>query len=259
MRHRHEFPIGPSRPFKRAAIVAARGPFKRAAMVAARGPFKRAAMVAARGLFLCAAIVAAPGAGWSQTQKEGNSMSQSNPGPVDPAVATALAKYDAHRDLAALQEAGDEAARHDGEALPDPAEAHARGMQRLDNWVAIFTRFKRDIEPTFDPEKRPSMRITPPGPEGLQYMAGVDPKDVEDPVLREKYIVALKKNEEMIRDYGFLSRLERLHRVMLEKATKSVEDAHHTLGLSPEEIRAVLQKADMHTGDRKALLAAAGD
>jgi len=214
-------------------------------------------LIGLSALCLCAAVAAAPGAGWSQTRKEGNSMSQSNAGPVDPAVAKALAKYDADRDLASLQDAGDEAARHDGEVLTDPAEAHVRGMQRLANWVAIFARFKRDIDPDFNPDKRPSMRITPPGPEGLQYMAGVDPKDVEDPVLREKYIAALKKNDELIRDYAFLSRLERLHRVMLEKATQSVADAHQTLGLSPQEIIAVLQKADMQPGDQKALLAAA--
>lgn len=214
-------------------------------------------LVVLPSFLLGAAILAAPGAGWSQTQKESNSMSQSNLAPVDPAVAKALAKYDSGRDLAALQDASDEAARHDSETLADPAEAHARGVQRLANWVAIFARFKRDIDPAFDPEKRPSMRITPPGTEGLQYMAGVDPKDVADPVLREKYIAAIKKNEELIRDYAFLSRLERLHRVVLEKATKSVMDAHRTLGLSPQEIAAAVQKADMHPSDQKALLAAA--
>jgi hypothetical protein len=215
-------------------------------------------LIGLSALFLCTAVVAAPGTGWSQTLKEGNSMSQSNSGPVDPAVAKALAKYDADRDLASLQSAGDEAARHDGEAVDDPAQAHARGMQRLADWSAIFARFKRDIDPNFDPDKRPSIRITPPGPEGLQYMPGVDPKDVEDPVLREKYIAAIKKNNELIRDYAFLSKLERLHRVMLEKATKSVADAHQTLGLSSQEIAGVLQKADMQPGDQKALLAAAG-
>ena len=176
---------------------------------------------------------------------------------VDPAVSAALAKYDANRDLASLQEAGDEAARHDGETVDDPAQAHARGMERLAAWTAILSRFKRDIDPAFDPEKRPSLRITPPGPEGLQYMAGVDPKDVEDPGLRERYIAAIKKNEELIRDYSFLSRLERLHRTIREKAGKSVADAHSTLGLPTEEIIGALQDADIQPADEKHLLAAA--
>ncbi len=184
-------------------------------------------------------------------------MSQPSPGPLDPAVAQALAKYDAGRDLASLQDAGDEAARHDGEALPDPAQAHARGIERVANWAAIFARFKRDLDPAFDPEKRPSMRITPPGPEGLQYAAGVDPKDVEDPGLRERYIAAVKKNEEIIQNFAFLSRLERLHRVLLEKATKSLADARQTLGLPAPAIVAALQKADLSPNDQKALLAAA--
>jgi hypothetical protein len=219
---------------------------------------RRGVLAALPGLLLGAAMLAAPIAGWSQTQKGSSSMSQSESAAIDPEVARALAQYDAGRDLAALQDASDEAASHDGEAVADPAEAHARGMQRLANWVAIFARFKRDIDPDFDPEKRPSIRITPPGPEGLQYMPGVDPKDVEDPVLREKYIAAIKKNNDLIRDYGFLSRLERLRRVVLEKATQSVMDAHQTLGMPAEEIVAVLQKADMQSGDRAALLAAAG-
>ncbi len=185
-------------------------------------------------------------------------MSQTNPGPLDPAVAQALAKYDSGRDLASLQDAGDEAARHDGEVVADPAQALARGNQRVANWVAIFGRFKRDLDPAFDPEKRPSMRITPPGPEGRQYAAGVDPKDVEDPVLREKYIAAVKKNDEIIRNFTFLSRLERLHRVILEKATKSLADARQTLGMPAPAIASALQRADLRPNDQKALLAAAG-
>lgn len=219
---------------------------------------RRVTRIGLSALVLCAALMAAPGTGWSQTRKEDNSMSQSSSGPLDPAVAKALAKYDADRDLDSLQSASDEAAQHDGDTLDDPEEAHARGMQRLANWTAILARFKRDIDPNFDPEKRPSTRITPPGPEGLQYMAGVDPKDVEDPVLRDKYLDAIKKNNELIRNYGFLSRLERLHRVIMEKATNSVADAHQTLGLSSQEIAAVLQKADLQPGDRTALLKAAG-
>jgi hypothetical protein len=183
-------------------------------------------------------------------------MSQANPRPLDAAVAKALAKYDSDRDIASLQDAGDEAARQDGEALTDPAQAHARGLQRLADWSAILSRFRRDLDPDFDPEKRPTMRITPPGPEGLQYMAGVDPKDVEDPVLREKYIAALKKNEEFISNYDFLSRLARLHQVMLEKATSSVADARQTLGLSPQDITASLEHADLQQADKRALLAA---
>jgi hypothetical protein len=209
-------------------------------------------------LLLGVALAAFPAAGRAQTTKGGSTMSGSHVEPVDAGVAAALAKYDATRDLASLQAAGDVASLHDGEYVTDPAAAQARGLQRLADWVAILTRFKRDIDPDFNPDKPPSMRITPPGPEGLQYMAGVDPKDVEDPVLREKYIAAMKHNQEVIANFGFLSKLAQLHRVLLEKAVASVKDAHEALGMTTQEIVAALEPADIQPADKARLLAAAG-
>ncbi|HME20425.1 MAG TPA: hypothetical protein VKI44_03540 [Acetobacteraceae bacterium] len=184
-------------------------------------------------------------------------MSLTNSGSIDSAVAASLAEYDGNRNLGDLQEAGDLAARYDGELLTDPVEAHARGAQRLANWAAIFARFKRDLDPAFDPEEPPLIRIAPPGPEGQKYMPGVDPKFVKDPVLREKYIEAIAKNRELIRAYSFLSKLNDLHEVILEKAEDSVADAVESLGLEPEEIVAILQSADLRPSDQQALIAAA--
>ena len=226
----------------------------RASLPASRRPF----FIAGPALLLGVALAALPAAGWAQTTNGGSTMSGTHAEAVDAAVAAALAKYDSSRDIASLQAAGDAASRHDGEYVTDPVAAQARGLQRLADWMAIFARFRRDIDPGFNPDKPPSMRITPPGPEGLQYMAGVDPKDVADPVLREKYIAAIKHNQEVIANFGFLSRLERLHRVLLEKAVASVQDAHEALGMATAEIVAALEPADMQPADKARLIAAAG-
>ena len=183
-------------------------------------------------------------------------MSHSDLGQLDPLVAKALESYDAHRDLGALQDAGDQAARHNGEIVADRSEAYALGSERLANWLSIFSRFKRDLDPNFNPNDPIEMQVVPPGPEGRQYMPGVDPKDVTDPDLRQRYIAAIKENRERAKNIGFLLRFERMHRQMLEEATRSLAEAYSTLGYPTHEIVAALQKADILPSDRAVFLAA---
>jgi len=175
----------------------------------------------------------------------------------EPDVAAKLAEYDTTREPLALKEAADAAALHDGQAPPNPSLALPLARQRVASWLAILARFKRDLDPTFNPNDKPVMRIRPPGPDGLQYAPGVDPKDVKDPAMREAYIAAIEANRERIANFGRNAKLFEAHRIVLERARPSVADAHHTLGLPVEEINAMLLAADILPPDRDALRAAA--
>jgi hypothetical protein len=210
----------------------------------------------APGSALLAAIaLCVPPAG-AQQQTEKADMSQPEALPVEKDVAAALASYDATRQVEALQEAADAAARDDGEAVAEPDAALARARARLGSWIAILSRFRRDLDPEFDPDHPPSINIIPPGKYGDQYAPGVNPKDVKDPEMRREYIIAIEKNKERLANFGFMVKLNTAHAAARERAAASIEDAHTTLGLPAAEIASALGHADILPADRDALTAA---
>ena len=175
----------------------------------------------------------------------------------DAEVTEKLVEYDEHRVPLALKEAGDAAALHDGQAPPDPSLATQLARQRLAGWLAILARFKRDMDPAFDPANPPPRRVPPPpGAGGAQMPPGVHPDDVKDPEARRAYITAIEQNRERIAAYGLNSRLYQAHAVIIERAPPSIADAHQTLGLPIDEVAAMIAAADVTTADRDVLLSA---
>ena len=213
-------------------------------------------------LALLLALTAAPAfaqpPGSQNTMETHPTMPDASATQIDPAIARSLAEYDASRALAPLRKAADDAALHDGEAPPDPATGLSMARMRVATWIAILSRFKRDIDPDFDPDHPPSMNIVPPGEHGDQYAPGVSPQDVKDPEMRRQYIVAIEKNRERLQNFGATVKLKEAHRQVVESAASSIADARHTLGLPLAEITAMLDRADITRADRKALLAASG-
>jgi len=172
----------------------------------------------------------------------------------DAEVTEKLLQYDQTRLPLTLKEAADAAALHDGQAPPDPALGQALGRQRVAGWLAILERLKRDLDPAFDPKDKPTLNVMPPGKDGNQYAPGVNPKDVKDPAMREAYIAAIEKNNERIESYAKNVKLFQAHRIIMERAVPSIADARSTLGLSAEEITAILKTADITEADRGTLL-----
>ncbi len=183
-------------------------------------------------------------------------MSQSAPAGLDPAVAEALAAYDASRQVAALRAAADAASLHDGEVPEDPAEAPLLARTRLAGWLAILARFRRDLEPDFNPEDPPARSLRPPGEAGLQYAPGVDPQAVKDPTLRRDYIAAIETHRERLARYGANVQMAKAHAAIRDRAAASIADAQRTLGLDRADIAAAIKGADLAPADRAALLAA---
>ena len=184
-------------------------------------------------------------------------MSMTMKAAPDPEVAGHLAAYDKTRSPDALHDAAAAASRHDGETAADPAAGIAAGEARLANWLAILGRFQRDLDADFDPDHPPSMNIIPPGKFGNQYSPGVNPKNVKDPEMRAAYIAAIEKNRILLQNFGANTKLHEAQQIIREAAVRSVADAHHSLGLGSEAIRAALAGAAIMDADRAALAAAA--
>lgn len=176
-------------------------------------------------------------------------------GSIKADVSAILSRYDQSRDPPLLDDAADQIVREDGSVPPDPAQAAAAGHERLTLWLDVFSRFKRDLDPQFDPDKPPPNRVLPPKIDGMQLMPGVSPSQIPDPELRKKYEYDIAHNQERLEQFAIQLKLHEAHQSLLERAVESLKDARETLGLKPQDIEAALAKADITPADREALRA----
>jgi len=178
--------------------------------------------------------------------------------PIDPAIAKPLARYDSKQDVGALRAAIDAAGLRDGSVIGEPEVALTVARVRVADWVAILSRFKRDVDPNFDFSRKPTTKVQPPGPLGLQYMPGIPPAQVKDPATRKAYEAAIAENDRRIALFASMRELMALHEAAVDRAGASLRDAHHSLGLPVADIQAMLAAADITSADRDAVRQAVG-
>lgn len=176
---------------------------------------------------------------------------------ADTDVTAKLEEYERTRAPLTLNEAADAAALHDQESPPDPSLALQLARQRVAGWLTILEIINHDLPPGFDPEEPPEMTVSPPpDASGAQLPPGVSPNAVKDPAARQAYIEAIEQNRTRFAEHRRASKLAEAHEVILERAEPSILDAHTTLGLPLEEIRTLVESADLRSSDRTALLGA---
>jgi hypothetical protein len=181
---------------------------------------------------------------------------QASPSALERDVNSALATYDRTRSADALRDAVDAVAREDGTVPADPAAALAMGRMRLRLWIAVLSRFARDLDPDFDPAHPPPTSIAPPEINGEQMMPGTKPEDIADPKTRRAYEAAVAKNNERVKNFAAMYRLSQIHATTVERAAGSLRNARDTLGMPTAEIAATLRKSAIAAPDKSALVAA---
>lgn len=199
---------------------------------------------------------------WPAKSQESKPMSDPTgthiPQPAAPSleadVTKALAVYDSSHDPADLRHATDLLIEQDGEVPADPAAA---GQTRLQLWISVFVRFRRDIEPDFDPNKPPPLKPPPPVIDGKPAPPWLAAKDIEDPVKRQDFERQLAEGYARGQRFQTMLALSELRASTTERAVESLQDARHLLGLAPARIESALQDADIAPSDRAALRQAA--
>ena len=126
-------------------------------------------------------------------------------------------------------------------------------------WAELFARFKRDVDPNFDPDKAPTLQVMPPPFKGMQLPPGVPRSEyIQDPELRRQYEQEIANNKSRISSFALQNKLHEAHSAMLERAASSIRNAREKRGpVSGQEIRAGLAEGDVLPADRDALLQAA--
>ncbi len=176
---------------------------------------------------------------------------------LDPDVVEKLTQYDQTHEPLLLKEAADAAALHDRQPPPDPSLALPLARARVGSWLAILARFKRDMDPAFDPAKIPPLHVAPPRTaSGAQLPPGVRPSDIKDPEARRIYVEEIEKNSARLANFSRDSELFRARAVVLERAVGSIADARMTLGLPAAEVGAMMRGADIDARDLESLQAA---
>jgi hypothetical protein len=168
-------------------------------------------------------------------------------------AASALAAYDQTRRPDLLRQAADVAAREDGNPPADPAAAPAEARARVETWIDILSRFRRDLDPNFNPDQPPSTVIQAPVVHGRILMPYQRPSDLKDPEERAALEKVIADRNEAVARYDAMATLAAVHDEVLEKAAHSLRDAREVLGLSVAEIDALIANADILPKDRSTL------
>ena len=168
-------------------------------------------------------------------------------------VASALAAYDKTRRPDLLRQAADAAAQEDGNPPADPAAAPAEARARIESWIAILSRFRRDLDQNFDPDHPPSTVVQAPVVHGRVLMPYQRPSDLKDPEERAALEKEIAGRDERVARFDAMATLAAAHDVVLEKAAHSLRDARDVLGLSAAQIDALIANADISPKDRSIL------
>jgi hypothetical protein len=187
----------------------------------------------------------------AQQRPETKKVSQTAQTPLEKDVGAALADYDKTHAPDALQHAADLVIREDGVAPANALAGVAQAEVRVRLWMAVLGRFKRDLDPKYDPSHPPPMTVAPPKVGNAQLPPGVKPSDIKDPEARKKYEAALKENERRVEQYKQQAKLHEMHDRVAQSAITSLRDARDTLGMMVTDIIAALQKADILAADKK--------
>ena len=84
-------------------------------------------------------------------------------------------------------------------------QPHALAIKETDLVARTLFTFREPLDPTYDPEKRPSYRVEPPReatllPEVFDP-SNITPEQIQEPALRKKYQEAIAANEAKIKSY----------------------------------------------------------
>lgn len=135
----------------------------------------------------------------------------------------------------------DEADRLMGIVLPASGDAKYPAARKaaLDGWLSLFAALYAAIDPRFDPESPPLMKVEAPPVGGVKFPPGIDPSAIKDPAARAEYTQKIAENERKIRDYNLQIKLRRLEEKLRPRLRAFVDDAYPAPEDKPEVNEAI--------------------
>lgn len=125
------------------------------------------------------------------------------------------------------------------EASLDNSQIEAR-RRRTDLWLHLLKRIDDEKDTDFDQNDLPALNVQPP--EGSNIIAGMSPDAITDPVLREQYKAAIKKNSENAAYFSHQIRLRQDEDSIIKNAVKYISLMYSKVPYNSDELRNALDK-----------------
>ena len=166
-----------------------------------------------------------------------------------------LATYEKTRQPADLERAFDAIAAVD--LLR--AQATNRGAARVEVtrlWLAAFRLLDERLDPQFDPDDSPLVKVDPPKVDGVTYPPGVDPKVITDPRLRAEYEAAIKANHEKIESRRIQLQLRTIDRAATEAFERFLKRFYTFAAADAGEMTRLLEEKGIQEPRRSRIMTA---
>jgi hypothetical protein len=150
-----------------------------------------------------------------------------------------IKKFEEYNDLQALEAASDTINSMHASKGIQPSALEAFHAEKLALWLQILNAIDAKLDAKFDFNDTPELSVTPPP--GVQVPPGADPNNIKDAKMRQKYIDAIKLNQNKNARYSFQYELAKLNDQISSDAKIYIAKSHLKL---PESKEKFLQAVD---------------
>lgn len=125
----------------------------------------------------------------------------------------------------------------------DVALRHKQRSECLTLWLIIIATLDKNLDPTFDPNEAPPLKVSPPPlKDGTVLMPGADPSLIDDPKARAEYEKAIKENREKQEKALIQPQLRELNERLPAKVDAFIRNVYTTSDADRSEVRATIDK-----------------
>lgn len=150
-----------------------------------------------------------------------------------------LAEFEKQKNPDRLEGAGDRLQQIVLADQPDLDERRALRREALLTWLALVATIDASLDPRFDPDDLPSLRVEPPRSNGVQFPPGVDPSVITDPAARREYERLIAENDQKTESYNRQIKLRRLDARLTPRLATFIRSAYSSI--NPDDQREVVE------------------
>lgn len=115
--------------------------------------------------------------------------------------------------------------------------------EAMEVWLAVIQTIDKNLDPTFDPDDVPTMKVMPPKlKDGTQLPPGADAKAIDDPQARQEYEKAVKANRAKQESYLIQSQLAELNETITAKFKAFIRRDYGDTTDERNEVRDAIEK-----------------
>jgi hypothetical protein len=145
-------------------------------------------------------------------------------------AAAKIAEFEEKKETVPLQAASELLAEVNLAKEPDPMKRLLLRREALETWLALVAAIDKNLDPSFNPQDVPSVKISPP------VSGGADPQS------RQQYEQATQQNREKAQRYMLQTKLRRLDEMVTPRVERYVRLSYTTVPGDQREVAETVKK-----------------